>query len=184
MAFFKSSVKLILFILVLSACQQTKPETADTNDTAGIENNQESDESPLYYIVSVENGYNYDSLKAIAKQTATLTYMGFDTLDRYYNPKKGIILHENDADTEWAGKYFLRRMGSKFVSIEMNHAYIDTTVIDETAIEKHQQDSTRMFVFAMMYPNKKSADSLAAVIRPKFPRTKVFPSRIFMGCMH
>ena len=168
MALLKSCVKLILFTLLFSACQP-QTETADsTIDTDSIENNQVTDESPLYYIVSVENGYNYDSLKAIAKQTAAITYMSFDTLDRYYNPKKGVVLHENDPDKEWAGKYFLRRMGSNFISIEMTNAYVDTTITDDAAIEKHQQDSTRMFVFAMMYPRKKSADSLAALIKPKF----------------
>lgn len=177
---------LLLLLFLLSACnKQTEAERDVITERAQTEDNTTGDELQLNYIVSVAEGYNYDSLKAIAKQTATLTYMTFDTLERYYNPKKGIILHEKDADEEWAGKYFLRRMGSGFISIEMRNAYIDTTLINhEAALAKHTQDSTRMFVFAMMYPHKKSADSLAQLIKPRFPQVKVFPARIFMGCMH
>lgn len=164
----------------------SKKIVAVNPDDLNFEENEEfRDESELNFIISVAEGYNYDSLKSLALQTAALLNFKFDTLGRYYHPEKGIVVPENADDEMWAGEYFLRRMSDDIVSVEMRHAYIDTAIANnELQVERFSQDTSRMFVFAMMYPSKESADSLAEIIRVDFPETKVFPATIYMGCMH
>lgn len=154
-------------------------------DTLNSGQAEDIDDLELNYIISVAEGYNYDSLRAIALQTAQKLSFKFDTLGRYYNPQKGIVLSENDEDEMWAGQYYFRRIGDNLVSVEMSYAYTDTAMsVNEQELEKHRQDTTRMFVFAMMYPDKKSADSLANIIKADYSSVKVFPAQIYMGCMH
>lgn len=166
--------------------QDTSIAEAQLNtNVEDIEASDESSDLELNYIVSVAEGYNYDSLRKIALQTADKLNFKFDTMGRYYNPQKGIVLPDDDEDEMWAGEYFFRRFGDNLVSIEMSHAYTDTSISkNEPELEKHREDTRKMFVFAMMYLDKKSADSLANIIKVDYPSTKVFPAQIYMGCMH
>ncbi|HTF80461.1 MAG TPA: hypothetical protein VL947_02005, partial [Cytophagales bacterium] len=127
---------------------------------------------------------NYDSLRNIALQTAGLLHFKFDTLDRYYHPTRGIILPDDHEDDMWAGQYLFRRFGDDVVSIEMRHVYIDTALHNEMEKEKFYADTTKMFVFAMMYPERSKADSLAQQLKPNFASTKVIAAKIYMGCLH
>ncbi|MBO9702523.1 MAG: hypothetical protein J7604_20095 [Sporocytophaga sp.] len=184
-----------LVALLSCASEENKPTEVLASDTSvvekqpdvseeAVETSEESD-LELNYIVSVAEGYNYDSLKTIALQTADKLSFKFDTLGRYYNPQKGIVLPDDDEDEMWAGEYFFRRNGENLVSVEMSYAYTDTSISNnEPELEKHRQDTTKMFVLAMMYLNKKSADSLANIIKVDYPSAKVFPAQIYMGCMH
>lgn len=188
----------IIALLALFSCtsEEKKSTEALTSDTSvieaqpntNIEDTGASDESSdleLNYIVSVAEGYNYDSLKIIALQTSDKLGFKFDTMGRYYHPEKGIVLPDDDEDEVWAGQYYFRRFGSNLVSIEMSYAYTDTSISkNEATLEKHRQDKAKMFVFAMMYQEKKSADSLANIIKVDYPFIKVFPAQIYMGCMH
>lgn len=171
--------------IIRSEASSEKLMTVNPDDINLEENEEFMDESELNYIISVAEGYNYDSLRAVALQTASLLHFKFDSLGRYYNPQKGIVVPEDDEDEMWAGEYFLRRSGEDVVSIEMRHAYIDTIIANnEIAVERFSQDTSRMFVFATMYPDKERADSLADIIRESFPSTRIFPASIYMGCMH
>lgn len=131
-------------------------------------------------------GYHYDSLRSIALETAGLLHAEFDTFHRYYHPlKKRIVLPNDFEDDIWAGEYYPRRVGERFVSIEMRDAYIDTlTVKSETAREAFYADTLKMFVFAAMYPEKKSADSILHILKPRFKEAAIIPDEIYMGCMH
>ncbi|MCR6640432.1 MAG: hypothetical protein NVV82_15900 [Sporocytophaga sp.] len=185
-----------LIVLVSCASEENKSTEVVISDTSvveaqlntNVEDTEASDESSdleLNYIVSVAEGYNYDSLKIIALQTSNKLGFKFDTMGRYYHPEKGIVLPDDDDDEIWAGQYYFRRFGSNLVSIEMNYAYTDTSISkNEVALEKHSEDKAKMFVFAMMYQEKKSADSLANIIKVDYPSAKVFPVQIYIGCMH
>lgn len=113
-------------------------------------------------------------------------HIPFDTLDRYYNShKKKIVLPDKYEDDIWAGEYYFRRDTDEFVSVEMKKAYIDTLTIRRKDLEeKFYDDSTRMFVFASMYTNKSKADSLFKILKPKFPKLTIIPTKIYQGCMH
>ncbi len=140
----------------------------------------------LNYVVMVADGYNYDTLRKIAIQTSKLLGLKFDTLDRYYNKsRRKIVLPDNHEDDLWVGDYIFRRVGGDFVSIEMREAYIDTlTEKSKIKSESFYADTLKMFVFANMYPEKKHADSLLKILKPKFKQATIIPTEIYMGCMH
>lgn len=188
----KLNLFLIALLIVIASCSNNEKESHSneimTNDNTSTltENNMAFSEYELNYVVSVASGYNYDSLRQIAIQASDFLKFNFDTLNRYYNTeKKKIVLHENDIDDIWAGEYYLRRSGENFVSIEMQTAYIDTlTIKDESATERFYSDTLKMFVFATMYNNKKQADSLLKILRPKYKQVSIIPTEIYLGCMH
>ncbi|MBL7883628.1 MAG: hypothetical protein JNL69_06140 [Bacteroidia bacterium] len=180
-----------IFIFIISCSNsKNKINSNEINANDSIYQSQENyiseSEYELNYVVSVANGYNYDSLRQIAIQASDFLKFNFDTLSRYYNTeKKKIILHENDIDDMWAGEYYLRRSGENIVSIEMQTAYIDTlTIKDKIATERFYSDTLKMFVFATMYTNKKQADSLLKILKPKYKQASIIPTEIYMGCMH
>ncbi len=191
-------MKKIIFIIIVTqlvACldkttglKQSSTDTikAADNDSLITGDVVSEDEYELNYVVAVAEGYDYDSLRQIAKQTSELLKFKFDTLDRYFNTsRKKIVLPDNYEDEIWAGDYFFRRFGDTIVSIEMSSAYIDTlTNKDESAKAKFYTDTLKMFVFANMYDNKRQADSLVKILKPTFKQTIIIPTEIYMGCMH
>lgn len=192
----KKTFLLLSLALALLACNNSVDSSntltkADSiivkpNDSL-VEDEYELDpEYEVNYIVALTEGYNYDSLHRVALDAAELLDIKFDSLDRYYNTKrKKIILPENYEDDMWAGEYYFRRSADAFVSIEMKYMYADTlTEKNEDALQKFTADSLKMFVFAGMSPNKATADSLARLLKPHYGKLQVFPSNIFMGCMH
>ena len=176
----KIFISFIIFVPLISCTNISDKKNADATVIDSISTNAlqvQSDsntivdsEYALNYVVSVESGYNYDSLREIARHTCDLLKCKFDTLDRYYNPlKRKIVLPDNYEDDIWAGEYIFRRHGEDFVSVEMQHAYIDISMAkDETAAEVFYKDTLKMFVFAGLFGNKKAADSLLGIIKPKF----------------
>jgi hypothetical protein len=143
-------------------------------------------EYELYYVVNVVEGYNYDSLRQIAKEVSRFITYRYDSLDRYYNYKrKKIVYPDNYEDEIYAGDYLFRRYSDSIVSLEMRNAYADTaTEKNEAAHERFYADSTKLFVFADMFASKAEAEQLAARLKQKFKHTTLIPANIFMGCMH
>lgn len=192
---FINSLLLFLFVNLLSCETKNSSSEQATVDTLMLsmdsaaanpsENEPEVDEYELNYIVSVAEGYNYDSLHRIAVDAASLLKFEFDTFGRYYDPKRGIILPDNSEDDIWAGQYLLRRSGEPKVSLERVSFYTDASLSEGDEMRAlNESDTTKMFVFATMYPEKNSADSLAKVLSKTYPATKVIPNKIYIGCMH
>lgn len=194
----KKLLILIIALICLVSCTDNSDKTSNQkdnpSDSLSIANQgSQTDENyipennyELYFVVVVADGYNYNSLKRIALEASEYLKYKFDTLDRYFNPsRKKIVLPDNYEDDIWAGEYYLRREGGDFVSIEMQGSYIDTlTEKDKTASELFYADTLKMFVFANMYPEKKYADSLLKILKPKFKHATIIPTKIYMGCMH
>ena len=192
------------FLAVLFSCRsnsdkETEALTNDTlattivansdtlsQDTASIANEdvELSDENQLFYIVSIAEESNYGNLRAIAVKASQFLKFRFDTLERYFNPTKHrIVLPDNHPDDIYAGDYYLRRYDDGFVSIEMRNAYKDTLLKGDAEV-KFYSDTTKMFVFAAMYGEKKQADSLVNSLKKQFKTTKIITTYIYMGCMH
>ncbi len=186
-------IPIVLLITSLSCSNQETENKHIGADSLSVTTSQPADsaeitdtEYELNYVVAVAEGYDYAELRKIAQEACDFLNFKLDTMDRYYNPKKKkIVLPDNHEDEIWAGDYYLRRTGDTFVSIEMRNAYVDTlTNKNEQAKAAFEADSLKMFVFATMYNNKKQADSLFQVLKPKFKQTTLIPTEIFMGCMH
>lgn len=145
---------------------------------------QSGNEMQLYHIVCVEESDDYAALHATGLKVSKFLGFKFATLERYYNTsKKRVVLPNDHPDDIYAGEYFFRRYGDDFVSIEMRNAYPDPS-LKEDGSTFFFSDTTKMFVFAAMYGEKKQADSLANILKKQFRSTKVIASEIYMGCMH
>jgi len=193
----KKSLFIILLTIQLFSCtnqsEKTSEQSKKTDSTTANNQSSNSDSSDvpdndvqLQFVVAVAEGYNYDSLHKIAIDAGHLLKLKFDTLDRYFNKSRKKIVYPDKYDDEiYAGQYLLRRSGDSIVSIEMRYAYIDTlTDKDENAKTKFNADTLKMFVFANMYDNKKQADSLLRLLKPKFKQANIIPNKMYMGCMH
>lgn len=136
---------------------------------------EQESETASYYIVEVAAGYNFDSLKSISTSTAALLGVKFDMLEREYKVQKGIIVPDSSADEMYRGEYYPRRpIGNEsIVSIEMADSY-----------RNEATDTLQMIVMAGMYAEKRNADSVATLLRKKYPSTKTYISELFLGCMH
>jgi hypothetical protein len=153
------------------------------NSEIGME--EFTDNTQLNYIVSLKDGYNYDSLRTLAVNVSKEIGFTFDTMGRYYDPKRGIILPDHTDDEMWAGQYLLRRGGDSAVSVERTSYYLDVKYKgDDKFIEKFDSDTSRMFVFVTMFPEKSDAEKIAKILLKKYPDTKIVESEIFIGCMH
>lgn len=157
---------------------QSKDTIVDGGD------DQSGDETQLYHIVCVEEGDNYRSLRETGLKVSKFLGFKFDSLERYYDKrKKRVVLPKDHPDEIYAGEYFFRRYNDDFVSIEMRNAYPDPSLKDD-GNSFFYSDTTKMFVFAAMYCEKKEADKLANTLKKQFKNTIVISSNIYMGCMH
>jgi hypothetical protein len=50
--------------------------------------------------------------------------------------------------------------------------------------EKSKPDTLKMVVFANIFDNEKSADSLVQILKPKFKSAKTLKQELYLGCMH
>lgn len=141
-------------------------------------------DSQLYYIVSADEGTDYINLKATALKVSEKLKVGFDSLERGYDPKKQrVVLPCNHPDEIYACDYLLRRHGDDFVSIEMRNAYPDTFLKDDGNTFFYS-DTTKMYICAAICVEKRQADSLVTILKKQFPHAKVIENEIYMGCMH
>ncbi|MDF2455160.1 MAG: hypothetical protein K0R51_1153 [Cytophagaceae bacterium] len=142
-------------------------------------------EMALRFIVSIAEGYDYDSIHHVAVKAAQFLNYSLDTAGSYYNKQqKSIVLSEDNEDDIWAGEYMFRRYGEQKVSIEMRYAYTDT-IIKHNEVLKAQlrRDTTRLFVCADV-TNEAEATRLQKKLLSEFPHTKIIAAEIYMGCMH
>ncbi|WP_207510587.1 hypothetical protein [Longitalea luteola] len=177
-----------LFLLFVGACGQKSPairsgkvdsvkiaEPVAAKDSAMDEVNSTDEESGTFYVVEVARALNYDSLKVISTNTASLLGTKLNMLDRIYKSGKGIIVPEDSDDELYRGEYFPRRPfeDQNFVSIEMSNGFIDNNA-----------DTLEMVVIAGIYSLQSQADSVASLLKDKMSTVKTVKQEMFLGCMH
>jgi len=147
------------------------------NSTVYIEEHPDMRENKVdtFYMVEVARGNDYGDVKSKAEKVAKFLHSRVDDLGRIYDRKKGIIYPEDRDSGTYAGLYYPRRPfnDQNFVSIEMLWQY-----------EDHAFGSQEMVVYANIFDNKKSADSLLAVVKPIMPKSKVLKHGLYLGCLH
>jgi hypothetical protein len=181
----------VLFIL-FTACQKpvadqsnlkdsatvagaAKNDNLDLNDSAGdlLDSADIQSESAIFYLITLAEGKNYDSLETFAKKAASSLNLKYDQLGRIYKPEKGIVVKDDDEDEMYRGEYYPRRFEGNFVSIEMKKAFIDK-----------ENDPMRMLVISNIFSKPSQADSMLKIARVKFPSVKSVQTILFTGCMH
>ena len=132
-----------------------------------------------YFVVAVSGGRDYWALRRDAINAANLLGWKFDSLGRFYDPRKGIVCPDDSTDEIYSGEYFPRRpfFDSDYVSIEVR-AWFKGLNNRRFISEKE------MVVIAGLCDEKRRADSILGILKPRFLSARVFEDSLYLGCMH
>lgn len=178
---------IILFsVIVFAACKTNssdykaegnKSDTTSANakpvDDGKDPEYSDSENYANYFIVIADTGFNYSSLDNKMFLLKKITGIPIDTMERYYDASKNlIVLPDTSEDEIYAGDYFPRRDPSANLSLEYMNFY---------------QPSSAQKMIALVtgiYESEKSADSALAIIRRVEKKAFIIKSKIYIGCMH
>jgi hypothetical protein len=175
---------LFILTLLIAACGSrqvdknvsTQVDSVDRNlhDSLYGDNDETYfNEIDTFYIVVADTGNDYYKLRDQMLHVSKTTNLVIDTLGRYYNESKDLImLPDNDEDEIYRGDYYPRRFPSDNLSLE----YL-------TLYKPVSGDKTIAFVIGI-FETKQSADSARQSILNFQPKTFVLKSEIYTGCMH
>jgi hypothetical protein len=190
----KNAVYIIIVLFVFAAC---KSKTSDTKFQSkslakvmgvgysaknNLVNNKLSnpstdvnlaDEIATYYVVVVDTGLNYYSLRDKMESTHNTFNKAIDSMGRHYNKTKNLIaLPDNDSDEMYAGEYFPRRYPSEYLSLEYLKDYRTSSAEKTIAL------------ISGIYEKQYSADSALKRLSTLKPQAFVLKASIYVGCMH
>lgn len=138
-----------------------------------IENLEDAEEEfATYYVVVVDTGTKYYSLRDKMQKLHNALNIEIDTMGRYFNAKRNrIVLPDNDEDDIYAGDYYPRRTPSKTLSLEYMGLY-----------KSGSKDST-IAIIAGLYERQSSADSAFKYFSNE-PNAFVIAADLYQGCLH
>jgi hypothetical protein len=159
---------------VATADVSAKADSFDLDDSAGdLDSSNMANEYQTFYLVTIAEGNNYDSLLKVAQSAAKSLHLKVDLMNRSYHPEKGIVVNDDDEDEIYRGEYYPRRSSGNFVSIEMKDAFMD-----------NEKDPMRMLIISNIFENASQADSVLNIAKADFPSARAVKAELFMGCMH
>ncbi|PLW94282.1 MAG: hypothetical protein C0592_03495 [Marinilabiliales bacterium] len=171
-----------LFILaaffLMSCSNSSSSKNKDNTDSISENNNSDTiqigdEDFATYFIVVADTGVDYYVLRKMMMKIKKKHKMEIDTMGRYYDEDKGmIVLPENDEDEIYAGDYFPRRMPSETLSLE----YLD--------LYQRKAGERTIALVCGIYENENSADSLQKTIKKTAPGSFVIETEMFIGCLH
>lgn len=133
----------------------------------------EFSETETYYVIVVDTSLNYAQLHKKMFEVQHAFKIEIDTMGRYYNPTKDlIVLPEDDEDELYAGDYFPRRFPSETLSLEYLSLY------------KNNSNEKTIAVVSGIFEQEKKADSSLKKIQKVFPKTFKLKAEMFVGCLH
>lgn len=133
----------------------------------------EFSETETYYVIVVDTSLNYAQLHKKMFDVQHAFKIEIDTMGRYYNPTKDlIVLPEDDEDELYAGDYFPRRFPSETLSLEYLSLY------------KNNSNDKTIAVVSGIFEQEKKADSSLKKIQKVFPKTFKLKAQLFVGCLH
>jgi hypothetical protein len=159
---------------VSAADVSVNADSFDLDDSAGdLDSTNMASEYQTFYLVTITEGNNYDSLLKVAQSAAKSLNLKVDLMNRRYDPEKGIVVNDDDEDEMYRGEYYPRRSSGNFVSIEMKDAFIE-----------NEKNHMRMLVISNIFGNASQADSVLSIAKSDFPSARAVKADLFMGCMH
>jgi|GEM_PF-462812 len=180
---------LVLALSIFSACTNsvakekiapTKKKTATTKvaDSSKIavqnieQNDSATSENQTFFIVIADTNINYPTLQTEMYALSNVSKLSVDTMERYFNVKKNlIVLPDNYDDDIYSGDYYPRRFPSTTLSLEYLSLY--------------KESSEKMIALvAGIYEEQKSADSALATIKGFAKQGFVAKSNMYVGCLH
>ncbi|MFL5729450.1 MAG: hypothetical protein ACJ75J_08190 [Cytophagaceae bacterium] len=154
---------------------RSKTDSLDLDDSEGNpdDSSATANESATFYLITLTEGYKYDSLQRFAKEAARKLHLDYDQMDRIYKPGKGIVVKDDDDDEMYRGQYYPRRFSGNFVSIEMKSSFIRT-----------ETDAMKMLVISNIFEKSSQADSALTIVKAKYPSAQKVETVLYTGCMH
>lgn len=153
-----------------SAANSNKTDTLttlDTKDSLGLS------DMATYFVVVADTSREYYYLQKKMAGLAPQLNLPIDTMDRYYNKEKDlIVLHDDATDEIYAGDYFPRIFPAESLSLE----YLD--------FYKGLHIGKTIALVTGIYENESSADSALAILKKIEPSGFKMKTEICMGCMH
>lgn len=126
-----------------------------------------------YYIVVADTSLSYDTLHKKMLQLHRQLKRPIDSLDRYYNRAKDLMILPDEYDDEmYAGAYYPRRSPSNFLSLE----YFD--------FFKRDTRTKNIALVTGIYENETSADSAFAILKRFEKNAFKIKANVYVGCMH
>lgn len=177
---------IFFLLLLLTACGTTPTGTTTTdtvsdtssiktvaqNDTTNSDSDAESNYA-TYFILIADTGISYSALHHEMFSLNKGLHIPIDTMDRYYNETKDlIVLPDSSEDEIYAGDYFPRRFPSENLSLEYLNFY------------KKEAGNKTIALIVGIYESEKSADSALVLLRPAAPAAFTIKADIYIGCMH
>lgn len=185
-------IKWILILILLAACNERpnndrhampvkKKDSLVANRDTGIsllsidnEMNDENIEDFMvdYFVVMADTSSNYFQLRNTMLQLAQQSNLSIDSLGRYYNASKGIVLPDSSDDELYAGIYYPRRFEGSELSIEYCQLYDGSNNFKTMAIIAGQ--------FTELYSARKQLNK----IKKYLPKSHIITAKLYNGCMH
>jgi hypothetical protein len=173
---------LLLLTLLLQCCtdnEATQPATSVNIDSSHKYQDTISDDSLMhdematYYFVIADTGILYALLRNKMFELSRSFNKEIDTMGRYYNAVKDmIVLPEDDKDEMYAGSYFPRRYPSESLSLEYLDQYYENATPKTIAL------------VTGVFDNADSAARTLSMIRQKENKAFTIKASVYLGCMH
>ncbi len=126
-----------------------------------------------YQVIVIDTNNSYQLLNQKMFFLKDKLGMTVDSMGRYYNKQKDlIVLPDNDEDEMYAGEYFPRRELSKTLSLEYMNQYLPSS------------KPKTIGIIAGIYANALEADSAFVAVKQVAPKAFKLQSKIYIGCMH
>lgn len=133
----------------------------------------EYDNIDTFFVVIADTSLNYFHLQNKMYKLTSKLSIPIDTMGRYYNTEKNlIVLPDDDDDEMYAGAYYPRRFPSEHLSLEYFIVYQNST-----------SDST-IALLTGIYETELKADSALKVLQSFENNSFKIKAGIYIGCMH
>jgi hypothetical protein len=132
-------------------------------------------EHATYYIVVADTGKDYYLLRKQLVAIQAKTKQVFDSLGRYYDKKKNMIVvpySAEDPEDLYAGDYYPRRFPSETLSLE----YLD--------FYKNTSGHGTIALVAGIYEQERLADSAVTSLHQLRFKAFRLKTHMYIGCMH
>ncbi len=125
-----------------------------------------------YFIVVADTSRNYFYLRNTMFDVSKKSGLIIDSLGRFFDPKRGIIVPDDSEDEIYAGAYFPRRFEGSELSIEYFKTYAE---------QSHQ---TNLAMIAGQYTVADAAQKQLRKIKQLCPNAFIIQAKLYNGCMH
>ncbi len=159
--------------LILSSDMTGNLDQKQITDTNNIEEELIDYDHETYFLVIADTGTDYFKLQSQMYKLHSQFGIEVDTMNRYYNKNKNLImLREDDEDDLYAGDYFPRRFPSQNLSLE----YLD--------VYQSKVGSKTIALVTGIFEREIEADSVLKVINTSHKNSFKIKTEMYVGCMH